>query len=279
MAVYDLGDVVALGITITDANGNPANATAVTATITAPDGTSSTPTLSNTSAGLYDLSYTPTQVGRYTVKWVAIGVNASAYADEFSVRDINEMGIVSLDEVKAHLNITTTYDDEELRRVIDAASDLAETYVGQVLGRRTFTEELYDGGADCIRIRNPKAINIISVYENGALVQPSGYALDYTGQRLYRVGSSTLYATNSYGYWTAGFNNVKISYVAGYVYPPMSAKQGVLEIVRHLWQTQRGAMNVMNRQLNGDELYQAPTYSLPRRAMELLDPTSFPGLA
>ena len=96
MAVYDLGDVVALGITITDANGNPANATAVTATITAPDGTSSTPTLSNTSAGLYDLSYTPTQVGRYTVKWVAIGVNASAYADEFSVRDINEMGIVSL---------------------------------------------------------------------------------------------------------------------------------------------------------------------------------------
>jgi len=59
----------------------------------------------------------------------------------------------------------------------------------------------------------------------------------------------------------------------------MSAKQGVLEILRHLWQTQRGAINVMGRNLSGDELYNAPTYSLPRRAMELLDPTSFPGLA
>jgi hypothetical protein len=162
---------------------------------------------------------------------------------------------------------------------MDAATDLAETYVGQVLGRRTFTSELYDGGTEFIRIRNPKAISITSVYENGALVSASNYVLDYTGQRLYRIGSGTLYATNSYGYWTAGMNNVQITYVAGYVNPPMSAKQGVLEIIRHLWQTQRGSMSVMGRSLGGDELYAAPTYSLPRRAMELLDPTSFPGIA
>jgi hypothetical protein len=74
-------------------------------------------------------------------------------------------------------------------------------------------------------------------------------------------------------------NNVSITYVAGYVNPPMSAKQGVLVIIKHLWETQRGAMNVMGRVLGGDELYSTPTYSLPRRAMELLDPTSFPGLA
>ena len=59
----------------------------------------------------------------------------------------------------------------------------------------------------------------------------------------------------------------------------MAAKQGVMEILRHLWTTQRGSFNVMGRVQSGDELYSAPTYSLPRRAMELLDPTSFPGLA
>jgi hypothetical protein len=74
-------------------------------------------------------------------------------------------------------------------------------------------------------------------------------------------------------------NNVSVTYVAGYVNPPMAAKQGVLEIIRHLWQTQRGAMNVMGRNQTGDEFYPASTYSLPRRAMELLDPVSLPGLA
>ena len=281
MPTYDLGDVAALGVTITDATGTPANATAVSATIYLPDGTNTTPTVTNSGTGLYDISYTPSQVGRYAIKWVATGTNASAYADEFSVRDFTELGIVSFDEVKAHLNIPSTYttDDEELRRIIDAASDLAEGYVGQVLGRRTFTDELYDGGTEFIRIRNPKALSITSVYENGALVSSNAYNLDYTGQRLYRIGSGTLYATNSYGYWTGGFNNVQITYVAGYVNPPVAAKQGVLEIIRHLWTTQRGAISVMGRSQSGDEMYSTPTYSLPRRAMELLDPTSFAGMA
>jgi hypothetical protein len=278
---YDLGDVVPLGITITDSTGANANASAVTCTIYQPDGTTTTGSVTNPSTGLYNVDFSPTQVGRHAIRWVATGTNASAYSDEFIVRDFTELGIVGLAEVKAHLNIpsTSTTDDEELRRFIDAGSDLAEGYVGQVLGRRTFTDELYDGGTEFIRIRNPKAISISSVYENDSLVSSTAYKLDYTGQRLYRIGSGTLYATNSYGYWTGGFNNIKITYVAGYVNPPMSAKQGVLEIIRHLWTTQRGAMNVMGRQLSGDELYSTPTYSLPRRAMELLDPTSFPGMA
>lgn len=278
---YDLGDIVPLGITITDSTGANANASAVTCTITLPDGTTSTGSVTNPSTGQYNCDFSPTQVGRHAVRWLATGTNAAAYTDEFNVRDYAELGIVGLAEVKAHLNIPTTDTslDEELRRFIDAGSDLAESYVGQVLGRRTFTDELYDGGAEFIRIRNPKAISITSVYENGFLLSSGNYYLDYTGQRLYRIGSGTLYAQNAYGYWAQGVNTIKLTYVSGYVNPPMAAKQGVLEIIRHLWQTQRGSMNVMGRQLAGDELYSTPTYSLPRRAMELLDPVSLPGLA
>ena len=278
---YDLGDVVPLGITITDSTGANANASAVTCTIYLPDGSTTSGSVTNPSTGLYNCDFSPSQVGRYAVKWVATGTNASAYSDDFLVRDFTDLGIVGLSEAKDYLNIpaSNTDSDEELRSFIDSASDLAESYVGQVLGRRTFTNELYDGGQEFIRIRNPKAISITSVYENNALVSSSNYVLDYTGQRLYRIGSGTLYATNSYGYWTAGMNNISITYVAGYVSPPMAAKQGVLVIIKHLWETQRGAMNVMGRVLGGDELYQTPTYSLPRRAMELLDPTSFPGMA
>ena len=277
---YDLGDRVYLSWNTVDSSGAAVNPGTVTLNITLPDATNVSVTTATSITGTYTASYLPTQVGRHIIAWSAGTTWSQAYSDIFEVRDINDIGIVGYDEVLEFLNIpTASANENEVRRFIDASTDLAETYVGQVLGRRTFTNELYDGGTEFIRIRNPKAISITSVTENGLAVSASNYVLDYTGQRLYRIGSGTLYATNSYGYWTQGMNNVSITYVAGYVNPPMSAKQGVLEIIRHLWQTQRGAINVMSRTQSGDELYSTPTYSLPRRAMELLDPTSFPGLA
>lgn len=277
---YDLGDKVYLTWNTYDSTGAAVNPGTVTLNVTQPDGSTSSVSTTSSSTGVYTASFLPTLVGRHIIAWAATGSYPQAYSDIFEVRDINDIGIVGYDEVLDYLNIlAASANESEVRRFIDAATDLAETYVGQVLGRRTYTNELYDGGTEFIRIRNPKAISITSVYENGALVSSSNYVLDYTGQRLYRIGSGTLYATNSYGYWTAGMNNIQITYVAGYVNPPMSAKQGVLEILRHLWNTQRGAMNVMTRNQTGDDFYQGSTYSLPRRAMELLDPTSFPGLA
>ena len=189
MAVYDLGDVAALGVTITDAAGAPANATTVVATITLPDGSTSTPSVTNSGTGLYDVSYTPSTSGRHLIRWVATGTNASAYQDDFTVRDGTHLSIVGLDEVKSHLNIpsTNTDLDEELRRFVDAASDLAENYVGCVLGRQTFTDEYYDGNVDIIRLRNPRALSITSVYENGTLLSSDNYSLDPTGQRISRI--------------------------------------------------------------------------------------------
>lgn len=280
MASYDLGDKVYLTWNTVDSAGAAVNPGTVTATITLPDGTTSSLTTATAVTGTYTTTYVPTQAGRHVYAWSATGTWPQAYADVFEVRDISDIGIVGYDEVLEYLNIpASSANENEVRRFMDAATDLAEQYTGVILGRKTFTSELYDGGQEFIRIRNPKVVSITSVYENGALLNSGQYVMDYTGQRLYRIGSGTLYATNSYGYWTAGMNNISVTYVAGYANPPMSAKQGVLEIIRHLWTSQRGAMNVMGRQLTGDELYSTPTYSLPRRAMELLDPVSLPGLA
>jgi hypothetical protein len=277
---YDLGDKVYLSWNTVDSSGAAVNPGTVTLNITLPDASNVSVTTSTSVTGTYTGSYLPTQVGRHILAWAATGSYPQAFSDIFEVRDINDIGVVGYDEALEYLNIpSASANENEVRRFIDAATDLAETYVGQVLGRRTYSSELYDGGGEFIRIRNPRALSMTSVYENGALVSSSAYALDYTGQRLYRIASSSIYANNAYGYWSQGFNNIQLTYVAGYVNPPMSAKQGVLEILRHLWQTQRGAMNVTARTLGGDELYQTPTYSLPRRAMELLDPTSFPGMA
>jgi len=281
MATYDLGDKVYLSWSTVDSSGTAVNPGTVTATVTLPDGTTSSLTTATATTGSYTTTYVPTKVGRHIYAWAATGAWPQAYNDVFEVRDINDIGIVSLDDAKYHLNIPATdiSQDSELLRIIDAAADLCEQYVGVVLGRRTYTSELYDGNTEALRLRSPKAISITSVYENNALLPAAAYSLDPTGQRLYRVGSGTLYATNSYGYWSGGFNNISVTYVAGYANPPAAAKQGVLEVIRHLWQTQRGSMSVMGRNIAGDETYTTPTYSLPRRAMELLDPVSLPGLA
>jgi uncharacterized repeat protein (TIGR01451 family) len=281
MAVYDLGDVVALGITITNASGTPQNATAVVLTVTLPNGTTATPSVTNSGAGLYDASYSPTLQGRHLVRWVATGTNASAYTDEFTVRDLNALPVVSYDSVLSHLNIpAASADAEEIRRFIDAAQDLAEGYVGAVLGRRSFVE-LYDGNTDVIRLNNPRAISITEVIENGVTLGVADYKLDSTGQRLYRLTSASLTQSTStaYGYWATGVNSVQVTYTAGFAITPPAVQQGVLEIIRHLWTTQRGAVNVMSRTGTGDDFYPGATYSLPRRAMELLDPQSLPGLA
>ena len=279
MASYDLGDIVPLGITITNAAGAPANATAVVCTVTAPDGTSSTPTVTTSSTGLYDADFTPSQFGRHVVRWVATGTNASAFTDEFSVRDTTHLPVVSYSDVLAHLNIPqASAPEEELRRFIDAAQDLAENYVGCVLGRQTFTSELYEGNTDILRLRNPRAISVTSVYERGVLLSSDQYLLDPTGQRLSRVTTTSL-GYGALGVWAPGINSVSVTYVSGFVVTPPAAAQGVLEIIRHLWQTQRGATNVITRSQSGDDFYPASTYSLPRRAMELLDPLSLPGIA
>lgn len=279
--VYDLGDVAYLNWATVDKNGTAADVTTAVVTITLPDGTSATPSVTHGVTGAYSASYTPTQQGRHVLRWVGSGTNPQAYTDEFTVRDLNTLPVVSYDSVLAHLNIPSSYgNEEEIRRFMDAAQDLAEGYVGAVLGRRTFTE-YYDGNTDIIRLNNPRAISITTVIENGVTLGSADYKLDSTGQRLHRLTSASLTQSTSsaYGYWATGVNAVQVTYTAGYAITPPAIQQGVLEIIRHLWTTQRGAVNVMSRTGTGDDFYPGATYSLPRRAMELLDPASLPGLA
>jgi hypothetical protein len=186
---------------------------------------------------------------------------------------------VSYSDVLAHLNIpSASANEDEVRRFIDAAEDLAEQYCGLVLGRRTFTSEKYDGGVDNIRLANAPILSVSSVYENGVLLNSSEYKIDATEQRLYRLNSGVI-GSSSYGYWATGVDAVVVTYTAGFLITPPTIQQGVLEIIRHLWQTQRGAVGVIGLSQSGDEFSSGSTYSLPRRAQELLDSQSLPGMA
>src|ERR1044071_2342834 len=69
---WDLGDVIPLSITITNASGILENATSVTLSIDQPDGTAlSVGIITPASTGIYNYDYVPAQYGRHNVRWLA----------------------------------------------------------------------------------------------------------------------------------------------------------------------------------------------------------------
>lgn len=273
--MIDLGDVVPLTINITNSSGVAADAGAVTITIVLPDGTTgvNAVSVSPTVTGTYQYDYTTAQAGRHTVRWVATGVNAGAYSDAFIVSDTADLGVVSLADVKAHLNtpavVGTTY-DEELRDIIAAATVACADYTGRTLTRTTFTE-WYSGGGMMLPLRHSPVISVTTVSENGTALTASDYVLDEANGVLWRGTTSTQMA------WTSGVRNVNVTYVAGYADPPVAIRMAVLRMVEHLWQRSQQAPHPalgMQSSSTGlpDESLPRNTYLLPYQVQSWLTP-------
>lgn len=263
---FDLGSTVRLSASIVDADGAAADPTAIALTVTLPDGTTAVATPTRASTGSYTADYATTAAGRHLAAWIATGANASSYYDVFDVRDPADLPVVGLADAKAHLNIAVTTYDAELRRYLDAATDMCEGYAGRSLRRRSVTES-HDGGSTAILLRQTPVLSVSSVVADGTAL--SGYAIDLPNGilRADDDGSTT---------FPGGHQAVAVSYVAGYAAPPADVQQAVLEALRHLWTTQRGGMDA-RKPFGGDEYANGTGWSLPRRVMELLEPYALRG--
>jgi len=265
---YDVGDQVPLAVTVKDATGALADAGAMTLVVTAPDGTTSSPSITHSGTGAYSATYAPTQLGQHRVAWTATGTNASAFTDAFSVD--GQTGIVSLAAVRAHLGITSTVTDERLREHLLLASEMCESYTRRTY-RQTTVTELHDGGTDTILLRRSPVQSVTSVTVSGGLVAAADWTADLTGCLIRRNTSS------GSAYWVGGNQNVSVVYVAGATSVPWKVRQACLELVRHLWDSQRGGYSIPKQQGAGDDWDPRQGYSVPRRVAELLDFDIGPG--
>jgi len=214
--------------------------------------------------GTYTTSYTPSQAGRHAIRWVATGANAKATTDVFNVRDSSLLPVVSLQELKTHLRMTSaTTDDEKLRQVLDAATAAAEGFTSRALTGQTVTESL-DGGGRSVRLSQPVALSITSVTESGNPLVAADYQLRF-GAIIERVWGYAL------GGWTPGVSNIAVVYVAGVSGRDFDAAQaGVLEIAKHMWETQRGSQSMGAKA--DDQWIPGMGFSIPNRAAQLLEP-------
>lgn len=267
---YDLGDVVGLAITVKDSTGVAANASSVVCTITLPDGTTATPTVANPSTGSYTVDYSATQIGRYLVRWVATGTNASSYTDSFQVNDPADLPLVSLADLKTYLNITSTTNDEELRQFILEATDIAERLTGRRLARQAVTETFTARGTSILL--NVPVVSITSVVEDGTTLAATDYQLHGGSGIITRVVNGI--PSN----WSmTATQNITITYVAGEASPNPTAGLLVKELARHLWRTQRGSSPMaMGGQ---DDFIPGGNNIITYRVKELSDLLRVPGIA
>lgn len=260
--MIDLGDVYPLTIDVTDSDGNAANVTAVNLTITLPDLTTVTPSPGNPTTGRYQVDYATTQAGRHVARWLATGTNASSYVEVFDVREASPGLILSLTDAKRHLNIPLddTTSDEELRGFIEAATPVVEDVVGPVVAR-AYTE-VHSGGPFLVLGHNPviSLTSLAPVLASGTAYEVADLDVDTEVGVVRRLDGGRFCGP------------LRSTYRAGRVIVPANISQGAKEVIRHMWDTQRGHSGA--RPGFGEEEFvtTGSGFTVPRRVMELLAP-------
>jgi hypothetical protein len=174
------------------------------------------------------------------------------------------MSAVSLTEAKAHLNIAANLQDEELQSFLDRAEAAIGQRVGPV-GSVSIEDERVRGYCAVLRLAKAPIISLTSVVPVG-----SGGAVDVT-QLTPLSGGRVVFLQG--GIFTARFYDV--TYTAGRAVVPDDLKLAVLELVRHLFDTQRsGGAARIGSAANETVANTIPgaAYMFPFRVEQLLAP-------
>ena len=264
----DIGESVRRSIQITNSAGAAVDADSLPIwNVTLPDGTSGTPpTVQHGGTGQYWVDFTTTQVGRHEDRWSATvgGLTVRFGPDAFNIRASSVGPIVGLSDARQWLGIASpaAARDEVIRDLLDRATEIAEGYTGRTYRVQTFTD-VFDGGGTKLRLRHTPVQSVTSITEFSSPV--TLFVLD---QVAGLVSRGTKYGGY---YWLPGVQNITIVYVAGTPVVPQRVQMAVLELARHLYEPQRGGVN-LPRQQGGDVVPgPGPGFSIPNRVRELLD--------
>jgi len=187
--------------------------------------------------------------------------------------------VVSLDEVKAELNIpsSNTDDDTELSGYIDAATTIIEFLCGPVVPAE-YTET-HDGGSPVIFLKRRPVLSVATVTEYTPTAYPLteeplggsyttyGYRMDAEKGTLLRTSAAipTRFAP--------GVQNVTVTYTAGRAAVPANIRGAALELVRTQWQPQQSG-NLPGIDVDNEPGKNVLGYYVPYRVTEMLGPSA-----
>lgn len=276
----DVGGVITLTLTVTDANGNPVDAGAMALAITDPAAavTNAAGIGHVAASGVYTYDFAAAVGGRHTYRWLGTGANAGAYTDIFHVLAADPRFLLSLDDARAQLRKPNAdvVDDDELRIYLAAVTPVVEDVVGAQT-TKTLTAS-FDGGKASLLL--PEAVNAVTqVTENGAvLTAGSDYTVNAASGIVHR-GTQLQPFT-----FLPGHQNITVTWTAAGV-DDENVRLAARIILRHLWQADQvggGRPGVGGAPVSNDMTSTPSGFAIPRRAMQLLTPNAagrMPGFA
>jgi len=244
MTTLDVGDIYVIAVNTYDA-GVLANATSVVVTVTAPDGTTSTPTVANPSTGQYTAPFTCALPGLHKIRAVATGL-VCVYTDTFYVLGTDPGFIISLSEARASLRIPSgqTIQDDDIRFLIASATPVMEDLCGAIIAR-TVTDT-YDGGRAQIALITAPLIDVTSVIEtsgsgyvktltkqdpfSGSGFDSFGYMVDLKSGLITRTASGVAIP------FISGTRNIQIVTIVGRATLPANLVKATQRLVRFMYQ-------------------------------------------
>lgn len=277
MSTIEVGQTITWALTNHNSAGALTDAGALpVATVTLPDGTTTTATVVKTTTGTYSATLVSTQAGRHRVRWTSSGADSGGfpYTDLADVWPADPRLIISLADARNALNVPsgTRVNDDELRLFIAATTPVIEDIAGPVLAA-TKVESRDGDGRTCIPLYEYPS-GITSVVENGTTLAASDYYLDSAGI-LWRG------ASKGAGRWSST-GRIVVTYTVGSGVIPPNVILAAREEVRFLWQVgQQGQRPAFN---GGDTTtgYTPTGYAVPNRVLELLAASTgnkVPGIA
>lgn len=268
--MIDLGDTYRLTVNVKDPAGVLVNDATTAVTVTLPDGTTATPTVSNASTGVYRADYTTTQAGRHLVRWVTTApASPEVGTDTFDVQEAAPPLILSLDEAKTQLKITNTTHDEELRAYIEGVTRVVERGDGKIHGvgavvRRTVVWT-FRGGFSCVPLPVTPVLSLASaaLVTDGSAISTANWEVDQAGV-LYDKTKAALPSEA----W-------RLTWVAGRAVVTANIRTAAKVILQHAWETTRPqsalAATQGGRRPQGDAAT-GMGFLIPYRAQALLAP-------
>jgi hypothetical protein len=238
-----------------------------------PNGTEVTPPLvvspTGSPTGNFKYDYPTTTVGRMTGYWLTTNPK-TLRGFTFEVLPTDSQNIVSIDDMKVYLNkdVTLHTDDDELYEMLRVSTEIINDRAGTT-ARTTIVDERKPNGMS-LWLSNPPVIQVLSIVPYlyyGAIVPVNFTTLEKDSGRVERL--------DAFGFFDGPY---KVTYIAGREIMPASLTHASKEIVRHLWETQRGglAQNIVPYDPQDEEMFvvSGREYTVPRRVLELIQPES-----
>lgn len=250
-------------------------------TVTAPDGTTTTPAVT-VDASTATAEVVPALAGLYLLLWTVTGAITDAVQDQFTAAQ-SALALISLSDLRDQLNISTTdtTGSAKLRRFIRSGTDVVENICGKLLGQQR--TEYFDGNRSSI-VLTPRWVQSIStITENLGMTiftlteQPLeagnftqfGYTWDRDTNTIIRRASGI---TN---WFPPGDRNVAVTYKQGISPLPQDITDATGELIRHWWSHGQQPFRGTFQATPGDDdggVVNVMGYAVPNRVIEMLKP-------